>query len=229
MTPVSFVGPARSASVQPAPATSWPCPTAIRATGFAQAEHAARLNKTPSTNSFRQTREPRLAMEPVVIACGGCGTAIRIRHPEIARRRVCPRCRTDLTRDQDPACRQGLARLTGILIAALLLGTGAMLGVLTSASRSAASHLRGESPPAGPDTAPAQLAPASALPPSPTLLAMRTTTHEGDDEKIAPAAPPLPCAPAAAEPQAQFRSWSSLLTRRPPGSSRLHQSRRGSR
>ena len=187
------------------------------------------VNKTPSTNSFRQTREPRLAMEPVVIACGGCGTAIRIRHPEIARRRVCPRCRTDLTRDQDPVCRQSLARLTGILIAALLLGTGVilfpgisctagaavpqarwasrprlaahiisgkriMLGALTSASRSAASHLRGESPPARPDTAPAQLAPASALPPSPTLLAMRTTTHEGDDEKIAPAAPPLPCA-----------------------------------
>ncbi|MBV8129938.1 MAG: DUF1570 domain-containing protein [Planctomycetaceae bacterium] len=140
-------------------------------------------------------------MEPVVIACGGCGTAIRIRHPEIARRRFCPRCRTDLTRDQDPVCRQSLARLTGILIAALLLGTGAMLGVLTSASHSSASHVRGESPSARPDTAPAQLAPVSALPPSPTLLAMRTTTHEGDDERIAPAAPPLPCAPAAAEPQ----------------------------
>jgi hypothetical protein len=149
-------------------------------------------------------------MEPVVIACGGCGTAIRIRHPEIARRRVCPRRRTDLTHYQDPVCRQSLARLTGILIAALLLGTGAMLGALTSASRSAASHVRGESPPAGSDTAPAPLAPASALPPSPTLLAMRTTLHEGDDEKIAPAAlplpcapaaPPLPCAPAAAEPQ----------------------------
>src|SRR5208337_3504098 len=76
-----------------------------------------------------------------------------------------------------------------------------MLGALTSASRSAASHLRGESPPAGPDTAPAQLAPVSALPLSPILLAMRTTTHESDDEKIAPAAPPLPCAPAAAESQ----------------------------
>ena len=163
MTPVSLVGPARSTSVQPSPATSWPCPTAIRATGCAQVEHAARLNKVPSTNSFRQTREPRLAMEPVVIACGGCGTAIRIRHPEIARRRVCPRCRTDLTRDQDRACRQGLARLTGILIATLLLATGAMLGVLTSASHSAANHVRGESPPAGPDTAPAQLAPAGFL------------------------------------------------------------------
>ncbi|MGO8899502.1 MAG: DUF1570 domain-containing protein [Isosphaeraceae bacterium] len=136
-------------------------------------------------------------MEPVVIAYGGCGTAIRIRHPEIARRRICPRCRTDLTHYQDPVCRQSLARLTGILIAALLLGTGAMLGALTSASRSAASHVRGESPPAGPDTAPAPLAPASALPPSPTLLAMRTTLHEGDDKKIAPAAHPLPCAPAA--------------------------------
>ena len=168
-------------------------------------------------------------MEPVVIACGGCGAAIRIRHPEIARRRVCPRCRTDLTRDQDPVGRQSLpqqaisapaatadstprlqssrtrhvpregrfmARPTGILIAALLLATGAMLGALTSASRSAASRVRGESPPAGPDTAPAQLAPAAALPPSPTLLAMRTTTNEGDDEKIAPAAPPLPCTPA---------------------------------
>lgn len=41
-------------------------------------------------------------MEPVVIACGGCGAAIRIRHPEIGRRRVCPRCHTVLTRDHDP-------------------------------------------------------------------------------------------------------------------------------
>src|SRR5208337_1697564 len=117
MTPVSHVEPVLSASVQPAPSMSWPCPTAIRATGYAQAEYGARLNKTPSTNSFRQTRETRLAMEPVVIACGGCGAAIRIRHPEIARRRVCPRRRTDLTHYQDPVCRQSLARLTGILIA----------------------------------------------------------------------------------------------------------------
>jgi hypothetical protein len=35
-------------------------------------------------------------MEPVVIACGGCGKAIRIRHPEVARRRVCPSCQTIL-------------------------------------------------------------------------------------------------------------------------------------
>jgi hypothetical protein len=35
-------------------------------------------------------------MEPVVIACGGCGTAVRIRHPEIAGRRVCPRCKAIL-------------------------------------------------------------------------------------------------------------------------------------
>ncbi len=90
-----------------------------------------------------------------------------------------------------------MARPTGILIAALLLATGAMLGALTSTSRSAASRVRGESPPAGPDTAPAQLAPAAALPPSPTVLAMRTTTNEGDDEKIAPTAPPLPCTATA--------------------------------
>src|SRR5208337_3586578 len=224
-TPVSPVGPARSASVQPASSTSRPCPTAIRATGFAPAEHVARLNKTPWTNSVRQTRETRLAMEPVVIACGGCGAAIRIRHPEIARRRVCPRCHAHLTRDQDSVCRQSLpqqaisaleptadqterqqssrtrhvpregkwmARPAGILIAALLLATGAMLGALTSASRSATSRVRGESPQAGPDTAPAQLAPAAELPPSPTLLAMRSTTNEGEDVKMAPAAPPLP-------------------------------------
>ena len=36
------------------------------------------------------------AMEPVVIACGGCGVAIRIRHPEIACCRRCPRCGTVL-------------------------------------------------------------------------------------------------------------------------------------
>src|SRR5208283_950350 len=161
LTPVSSVGPVRSASVQPAPATSWPCPTAIRATGFAWAAHAARLDMTPSTNSFRQTRETRLAMEPVVIACGGCGAAIRIRHPEVARRRACPRCHAHLTRDQDSVCRQSLpqqaisaleptanqterqqssrtrhvpregklmARPTSILIAALLLATGAWNG-----------------------------------------------------------------------------------------------------
>ncbi len=49
-------------------------------------------------------------MEPLVIACGGCGAAIRIRHPEIARRRVCPRCHTVLTRDQTPGpieCQSG--------------------------------------------------------------------------------------------------------------------------
>ncbi len=131
-------------------------------------------------------------MEPVVIACGGCGMAIRIRHPEIARRRVCPRCRTDLTRDQDRACRQSLARLTGILVAALFLATGAMLGVLTirfplcrkPCPRRVAASRTGQGP--------TQLAPASALPPSATLLAMRITTHEGDDEKIRrpPSSPP---------------------------------------
>ena len=36
-------------------------------------------------------------MEPVVIACGGCGVAIRIRHPEVACRRSCPRCGTALS------------------------------------------------------------------------------------------------------------------------------------
>lgn len=35
-------------------------------------------------------------MEPVVIACGGCGVAIRIRHPEVTCRRACPRCGTAL-------------------------------------------------------------------------------------------------------------------------------------
>src|SRR5271157_667376 len=229
MTPVSLAGPARSASVQPASSMSRPCPSAIRGTGFARAEHVARLNKTPWTNSVRQTRETRLAMEPVVIACGGCGAAIRFRHPEIARRRVCPRRHAHLTRDQYPVCRQSLpqqatsapeptadqterqqssrtrhvpragklmARPAGILIAALLLATGAMLGALTSTSRSAASRVRGESPQCGPDTAPAQLAPAAELPPSPTLLAMRTTTNGCEDVKMAPAAPPLPCTPA---------------------------------
>jgi len=160
-------------------------------------------------------------MEPVVIACGGCGAAILIRHPEIACRRVCLRCHAHLTRDQDSVCRQSLpqqaisaleptadqterqqssrtrhvpregkwmARPAGILLAALLLATGAMLGALTSPSRFAASRVRGESPQAGPDTAPAQSAPAAELPPSPTLLAMRTTTNEGEDVKMAPAA-----------------------------------------
>ena len=80
-----------------------------------------------------------------------------------------------------------MARPTGILIAALLLATGAMLGALTSASRSAASRVRGESPPAGPDTAPAQLAPAAALPPSPTRPGnAQPPPTSGDDEKIAP-------------------------------------------
>jgi hypothetical protein len=42
-------------------------------------------------------------MEPVVIACDGCGTAVRIRHPEIAGRRVCPRCKTVLAAPLAPA------------------------------------------------------------------------------------------------------------------------------
>jgi len=177
-------------------------------------------------------------MEPVVIACGGCGAAIRIRHPEIARRRVCPRCRTHLTGGEEPCCRQSLpeqaisapeatadaterqqtrrtrhvpregkllARPTRLLIAALLLATGAMLGAWTSASRSAASRIRGEPPSTGPDPVLAQSAPAATLAPSPTLLAVPTTTKEGEVVKIAPAAPlhhtpaapPLSCTPAA--------------------------------
>ena len=35
-------------------------------------------------------------METVVTTCGGCGAAVRVRSPQIARRRVCPRCRTVL-------------------------------------------------------------------------------------------------------------------------------------
>ena len=46
-------------------------------------------------------------MELVVIACGGCGAAIRIRHPEFSRRRVCPRCRTALPRGDDSVRPQG--------------------------------------------------------------------------------------------------------------------------
>ncbi len=42
-------------------------------------------------------------MEPVVISCGGCGTAVRIRHPEIAGRRVCPRCKAVLAAPIGPA------------------------------------------------------------------------------------------------------------------------------
>src|SRR3954469_20925300 len=42
-------------------------------------------------------------MEPVVIACGGCGTAVRIRHPEIVGRRVCPRCKSVLAAPLAPA------------------------------------------------------------------------------------------------------------------------------
>ena len=41
-------------------------------------------------------------MEPVVIACGGCGTAVRIRHPEIAGRWACPRCNALLTAAPGP-------------------------------------------------------------------------------------------------------------------------------
>ncbi len=129
-------------------------------------------------------------MEPVVIACGGCGAAIRIRHPEIARRRVCPRRHAHLTRDQYPVCRQSLpqqatsapeptadqterqqssrtrhvpregklmARLASILIAALLLGTGAWNGDQAAAQPQRAVPVLAKlvaAPAAGPAQAP---------------------------------------------------------------------------
>ena len=176
-------------------------------------------------------------MEPVVIACGGCGAAIRIRHPEIARRRVCPRCRTVLMRDHVPVGCHGypqqaisppeavadqtpgqqagrnrrllleaefLPRPTGILISALLLAISAMLGAWTSASRSAASHIRGESLLAGPDAVPAQSSPSAALPSSLPLLAVHAPADQHVDEKPAPTAPPaLPCTPPANQGKAE--------------------------
>ena len=169
-------------------------------------------------------------METVVIACGGCGTAIRIRHPEIARRRVCPRCHTLLMRVHDPRGCQPFARQaipppeataqetpgqqsgrnrrlllegkymprpTGILIASLLLATGAMLGAWTSVSRPAASNARREPPRAGADIASARLATVATSPSSSPRLAIRVTTDAVVDAKPAPAAPSIPCTPLA--------------------------------
>jgi hypothetical protein len=44
-----------------------------------------------------------MAMEPVLLVCGGCGVRIRTRHPEIARTRVCPRCESPLALAVDRA------------------------------------------------------------------------------------------------------------------------------
>lgn len=35
-------------------------------------------------------------MDPVIIGCDGCGSRIRVRHPDLPRKRYCPRCRTSL-------------------------------------------------------------------------------------------------------------------------------------
>ena len=45
-----------------------------------------------------------MAMEPVLLACLGCGVRIRTRQPEVARTRACPRCNTPLAAavDQSP-------------------------------------------------------------------------------------------------------------------------------
>ncbi|APW60603.1 DUF1570 domain-containing protein [Paludisphaera borealis] len=60
-------------------------------------------------------------MEPMVTTCGGCGTAIRVRSPEIAKRRACPRCRTILeTLPPIPAQPSPTARATSPRLACLL-------------------------------------------------------------------------------------------------------------
>ena len=53
-----------------------------RETGFPSRPSGARLGGALRRIPSDETRERELAMEPVVIACGGCGAAIRIRHPE---------------------------------------------------------------------------------------------------------------------------------------------------
>ncbi len=91
-----------------------------------------------------------------------------------------------------------MARPTRLLVAALLLAAGAMLGAFTSASRSAASHVGGNAPQAGPDTAPAPTAPAAASSPGPMPPATRTSSKEDQGVNVAQAVPPLPHTPAAA-------------------------------
>ncbi len=95
-----------------------------------------------------------------------------------------------------------MARPASLLIASLLLAAASMLGAFTSVSRSAASHIGGDSPPAGPDPVPAPSGPAAALSTSPTLLAKRATAKENEYVQVAPAVALEPPAPAAAPNEA---------------------------
>src|SRR4051794_5684022 len=67
-----------------------------RETGFPSRTRIARLMGTLRRIPSDVAREREPAMELVVIECGGCGAAIRVRHPEKPGRRICPRCRTVL-------------------------------------------------------------------------------------------------------------------------------------
>ncbi len=87
-------------------------------------------------------------MEPVVTHCGGCGKAIRVRRPDVERRRVCPACGTELTVPRsEPASERvrrrramvgaaGLGELTLLLMAAAPLAVWCAVAWTTAASAS---------------------------------------------------------------------------------------------
>ncbi|OJW04217.1 MAG: hypothetical protein BGO49_31275 [Planctomycetales bacterium 71-10] len=85
-------------------------------------------------------------MEPVVTSCGGCGKAIRIRRPEVERRRECPACGTELivprpgpAASRRPRRRRAMVGAAGLMELTLLMMAAAPLAVWCAVAWSTAA------------------------------------------------------------------------------------------
>ena len=89
-----------------------------------------------------------MAMEPVLLVCGGCGVRIRTRHPEIARTRVCPRCESPLAPavDRAPGIEPARNRVEFASLAPGRRRTTAALAILVTVGSLASVAVREASP-----------------------------------------------------------------------------------
>ena len=93
------------------------------------------------------------AMEFVVISCGGCGAAVRIRQPQLERRRFCPRCGAELFVGPGPRVDRSLvgSSVIAVLVGALIVTCWAVWPVQSVAPLAAvapdSASARSASPP----------------------------------------------------------------------------------
>ncbi len=144
-----------------------------------------------------------MAMEPVLLVCGGCRARIRVANPALARGRDCPRCSTPLAASVDALARTGPVAGEFPDLAdereawadvprkrPLRLATGAAALVATLASL-ASLALRDPSP--GELTRPRPIeAPAPAPPPVVTVARVEALADETDAAPEAPDDDPVP-------------------------------------